>query len=92
MTDWPQYESHKVVRAAKIVGVQDNDDGGGVYKIYVRPDGVEHDGDPIEEFWPTVDGMAEKAEAGAWAILYDDGFKSISPAKAFQEGYTLVKP
>lgn len=89
MSNWPEYESHKVVRAAKIVGVERNHGGGSiVQKIWVRPAGVDHDGDPIEEFWPTVSEMAEKAQVGGYAILYPDGFKSISPETAFDEGYT----
>ena len=86
--DWPQYESHKIVRAAKIVGLLAHDDGGGPYRIFVRSANA----DPAaaaEEFWPSVDEMAMEAEGGAWAVLYDDGFKSISPAKAFEEGYSL---
>lgn len=89
MSDWPEYESHKVIRAAKIVGVETNHGGGRiVQKIWVRPAGEEFDGCGIDEFWPTVDEMAEKAQVGGYAILYPDGFKSISPAKAFEEGYT----
>lgn len=88
-SNWPVYESHKVVWAAKIVGVERNHAGGQiVQKIWVRPDGAQHDNDPIEEFWPTVAEMAEKAEVGGWAILYPDGYRSVSPAKAFEEGYT----
>ena len=45
MTDWPEYESHKVVQAAKIVGVERNHAGGAiVQKIWVRPAGEEFDG------------------------------------------------
>ena len=33
-------------------------------------------------------GMAERAQIGDYAILYPDGFKSVSPRKAFEEGYT----
>lgn len=86
MSDWPKYESHKVVQAAKIVGVLANDDGGGVYGILVRADSAERN----EEFWPSTGQMAQEAEAGAYAVLYSDGYKSISPAKAFEEGYTLL--
>jgi hypothetical protein len=80
VTDWPEYESHKVVRAAKIVDITRTPDDELV--IWV--------GDyPYERFGPTVDAMAEKAEIGGYAVVYPDGFKSISPAKAFEEGYTL---
>lgn len=89
MSDWPQYESHKVVQAAQIIWI-DRDPSGKVLGIQVRPIGSADDGQP---FWPTVEEMAQKAEVGGWAILYSDGFKSISPAKVFLEGYTpVVKP
>ena len=41
-----------------------------------------------EPFVPTEPGMAKRAEVGGYAILYPDGFKSISPQKQFEEGYT----
>ncbi len=81
MSNWPRYESHKIVQAAKIVSIAD-----GV--IYVDP----HGSAEPEVFEPSVDGMAAKAEVGGYAILYPDGFKSISPAKAFEEGYTRAEP
>lgn len=30
-------------------------------------------------------------EAGWYYVVYPDGYKSFSPAKAFEEGYTLIK-
>lgn len=83
MTNWPEYVSHKVVRAAKIVAIEQR----AVKIIYVRPAGEEFDNGQIEEFKPTVPGMAHKAEVGDWAMLYPDGYKSISPERAFAEGY-----
>ncbi len=84
MTDWPEYESHKVVRAAKIVWVGRSAPDGAEIVISVEPT----DGAPREYFSPTFPDMAEKAEVGGYAVQYDDGFRSISPAKAFEEGYT----
>lgn len=31
-----------------------------------------------------------KPEVGGYYVVYDDGYKSFSPAKAFEEGYTLI--
>lgn len=31
-----------------------------------------------------------KPEAGGYYVSYDDGYKSYSPAKAFEEGYTRI--
>jgi hypothetical protein len=33
-----------------------------------------------------------KPEVGGYFVQYDDGYKSFSPAKAFEEGYTLISP
>ena len=32
-----------------------------------------------------------KPEVGGYYVVYADGYKSFSPAKAFEEGYTLIK-
>jgi hypothetical protein len=52
----------------------------------VLPDGNK------EWFQATVPAMTAKANIGDWAMLYPDGFKSVSPAKAFEEGYTKCGP
>jgi hypothetical protein len=31
-----------------------------------------------------------KPEAGGYYVVYDDGYKSFSPAAAFEEGYTRL--
>ena len=31
-----------------------------------------------------------KPHAGGYYVVYDDGYKSFSPAKAFEEGYRLL--
>jgi hypothetical protein len=31
-----------------------------------------------------------KPEVGGYFVVYDDGYKSFSPAKAFEEGYTRI--
>lgn len=82
MSEWPKYESHKVVQAARIVSVAMHHDGSRT--IFVRAEGDEL----AERFEPSVPAMAEKAEVGGFAVVYPDGFKSISPERAFIEGYT----
>lgn len=76
MTDWPKYESHKIVQAMPITGI--------------TPDGIVLVGARHEPFHPTEPAMAARAEVGGYAVLYADGFKSVSPKKAFEEGYTRV--
>jgi hypothetical protein len=41
----------------------------------------------------TVSGeymQKHKPEPGGYYVVYDDGYKSFSPAKAFEEGYTRL--
>lgn len=81
-SNWPVYESHKVVWAAQIVSIADHPDGSRI--IMVRP----ANSFEAEPFEPTEPAMAARAAVGGWAILYPDGYRSVSPAKAFEEGYT----
>lgn len=83
--NWPRYESHKIVRAAPIIGIAGSPEDGVL--VYVQPAG----GD-AEEFSPNVVAMAERAKTGDYAVVYEDGFKSISPKEAFEAGYTRVPP
>jgi hypothetical protein len=87
MSDWPKYDSHKVVQAAKIVSIQRTPDGRTIEHLVVLPD----NGGPPEHFMPTQAGMESRVGIGDYAILYLDGFKSVSPAKPFEEGYTRVQ-
>lgn len=84
MIDWPEYESHKVVRAARIAELIYDRPDGDVVSVVVVPEG----GEP-EEFTPTEQSMLKHAKVGGWAMLYPDGFRSVSPAKAFEDGYRL---
>ena len=82
MSDWPKYESHKIVQAMKIVSYKYDDQG--TMTAAVTEDGA--------EFVPALIDMANRSSPGDYAVIYADGYKSVSPAKAFEEGYTLVAP
>jgi hypothetical protein len=73
---WKQYQSHKIVTATQIIAV--STDG---KTLLVEGD---------EIFEPTVPAMAEKASLGDYAVIYEDGYKSVSPAAAFEDGYTCL--
>lgn len=75
--DLPSYRCHKVVRAAKIVAIDHNS------RLDLAPHGVVEVGPSwIDE---------KNAEPGGYYVLYDDGYASFSPAKAFEEGYTRIE-
>lgn len=80
MRDWPEFVSHKVVKAAPIVQISQR---AGELDIWVKP----FDDHTMERFVPTEPAMIARAEVGGYAIIYPDGFKSVSPKAAFEAGY-----
>jgi hypothetical protein len=87
MTDtehWPKYQSHKVVRAAKIVAI--HDDGEGPDFLWVDPGTG-----TLERFIPTEPAMMGRAQVGGYAVAYDNDFLSVSPKAPFEEGYVLAE-
>lgn len=74
MRQMPQYQSHKRVWALKIKEIDGN-------KIVPADEGYA----AIE----TPDGFADKhkPQVGGYYVVYDDGYKSYSPAEAFDGGY-----
>ena len=92
-TELPKYKCHKVVHALKIEGIKFDSE-------VAKEENRETDGSaiiiPKEE-----DGIApfkvdqayvskHKPEAGGYYVEYEDGYKSFSPAKAFEDGYTRI--
>lgn len=75
--EMPRYQSHKKVWALKIATV----DG---YNLTFADPGYA----PIR----VEAGMYSRYTPvpGDYYVVYDDGYKSISPAKAFEEGYTRL--
>lgn len=89
--EMPRYRSHKDVWALKIERVQlDADDA--------RVDGRETDGSArlfVEAPYGPVRVDAaymrkHNPQAGGYYVVYKDGYKSWSPAQAFEEGYTRL--
>jgi hypothetical protein len=80
--NYPQYQSHKTVSAAKISAVDHGADGsitvhleGGFDNVVISHHDKKHKPEPV---------------VGGYLVVYSDGYTSFSPAKAFDEGYTLV--
>jgi hypothetical protein len=78
MNNWPEYVSHKVVQAMKIVG--HDYDKHGTMTAAITEDG--------NQFVTTVPDMMKRSVVGDYAVLYANDFRSVSPAKEFEEGYT----
>lgn len=77
--EMPKYKCHKEVHALKIAMIEPHGSG-----ALITP--------ADEGFAPfDVDShfMAKHApEPGGYYVVYDDGYKSFSPAEAFEAGYT----
>jgi hypothetical protein len=78
----PKYLCHKEVRALKIKEVRRE---GGQYLLHFTEEGyppIRVETAWVDKFGPT---------RGSYYVVYNDGYASVSPAKAFEEGYTRVQ-
>jgi len=90
MTDLPRYKSHKEVHAMKIGAIEFAHDGSADIApaaIHVACGNVATDKDYRQKYKGELHGDPEKL---GYYVLYEDGYESWSPTKAFEEGYTLV--
>lgn len=85
----PIYQCHKKVWALRIKEVKQSpaeeaNDCGGTWKIVPEESGY-------AEITVSHDFILKhQPQAGGYYVVYDDGYKSYSPAKAFEGGYTPV--
>jgi len=90
--EMPRYKCHKVVHALKIASIAFDRDK-------AQQEGRETDGGAI--ITPADDGYApfpvdfayvrkHNPQAGGYYVIYEDGYQSFSPAKAFEDGYTRI--
>lgn len=93
MNELPKYKCHKEVRALKIAKVEAS--------CGDRPAGENEETDggaiitPAEDGFPPFkidDGYVRKHDprAGGYYVVYENGYESWSPAKEFEDGYTLM--
>lgn len=85
----PKYKCHKIVWALKIADIKRDGEG----------EDRESDGSAM--ITPEEDGYApfkvdleymnkHKPQVGGYYVVYADGYKSFSPAKAFESGYVRI--
>ena len=86
----PRYKSHKEVWALQIESIKrdgegENRDSDGSAMITPKEEGY-------APFKVSADYMHKhKPEVGGYYVVYKDGYESFSPAKAFEEGNTLIE-
>jgi hypothetical protein len=81
--EMPKYECHKTVHALKIREVTEVPSGGAL----IVPEDARYAALDVEADWV----QKYSPEAGGYYVVYEDGYKSYSPATAFENGYTRVK-
>lgn len=92
--EMPRYQSHKKVWALKIASIEFDIDK-------ARTEDRETDGSAI--ITPAEDGYGpfrvdaayvkkRQPKAGGYYVVYDDSYKSWSPADAFEDGNTRIAP
>ncbi len=74
----PQYQSHKKVWALKIAGISIDGFLSFENEMYA----------PIQMEREWLD--KHNPEVGGYYVVYEDGYKSFSPAQAFESGYTRI--
>ena len=78
--EMPKYECHKKVWALKIAGIVGDQHGG----VYFQPAEEGYDKVPMSPEYVAK----HKPKVGGYYVVYEDGYKSFSPAGAFESGYT----
>ncbi len=86
MGELAQWQSHKIVRAGKVLPHQVEDTGEGTGILTVE----DTNGAPCRVEVQNNFFARGAPIPGDYVVIYDDGYKSWSPAKAFEEGYTRI--
>lgn len=83
-----RYRCHKIVTAARIIRIHGKLGDDGMFQLTLERDPGRVTCDFVDNAWVAQ----HKPVAGGYFIKYEDGYTSYSPAKAFEEGYTLIEP
>ncbi len=88
--EMPKYKCHKVVGALQIKEVRPYSikQLSGIYEKGFFLDVVEPGYEPIKVSQDFI--VKHNPQVGNYYVVYEDGYKSISPAKAFEAGYTKI--
>lgn len=86
MKELPQYQCHKIVRAAKIERVfREGETISGGSTILPGNTIVQVGDNEYRDL-----AARHRPEVGGYYVKYEDGYTSYSPADAFESGYTLI--
>lgn len=83
--EMPRYQCHKVVHALKIADLFVADSPGVSYTIVPADKGYGR-----FQTKPNYPYKGESTSDLGYYVLYEGGYESWSPTKAFEDGYTLI--
>lgn len=88
--EMPRYQCHKQVHALKIAGIERHayKEGMPLTERALTLTFADPGYDPIDVDHKMT--LRYMPQPGDYYVVYDDGYKSLSPAKAFEEGYTRI--
>lgn len=98
--EMPRYKSHKTVWALKIAAIELKRPTLAELETILNSETTDTSNEPVAAIiHPADEGYApfavgesymrkHKPEVGGYYVVYADGYKSFSPAQAFEEGYT----
>jgi hypothetical protein len=89
--EMPRYQCHKIVHALRIKSVEfDAPQGNGGAMIEWYEEGYAPFHVDEEYVRKHIFNVEPWKIIGGYFVVYDDGYKSFSPQKAFEDGYTLI--
>lgn len=82
--EMPRYKCHKEVWALKIKAIKPTPEYDG--SLIMFPEDKRYSAFKVSAEY----AEKHKPEVGGYYVVYKDGYKSYSPADAFEDGYTLI--
>lgn len=84
--EMPRYRSHKIVWALKIAKIEPDESApkGADGSCIITPAEPGYEPFQVDEAYC----LKHEPKAGGYYVVYADGYKSWSPAEAFEDGYT----
>lgn len=80
--EMPKYKCYKEVYALKIKEIALAEDGSAI---------ITPEEEPYARFYVSADYMQKHdPQVGGYYVVYKDGYKSFSPAEAFESGYEKI--
>lgn len=83
-----RYKCHKEVQAIKIIEIEQDTDPN---LFWIVGESKRPHLESVQ-VWVDLDWLAKhKPKVGGYFVQYSDGYRSYSPADAFEAGYTFIK-